>query len=86
MNAASRIRAWNRPLRVGSMLTLGEVLPREVARVACEVLPCVAGRGDAARAELDAIIGTIRLAGFALAEADVRLMRRAHAELLSIHL
>lgn len=67
-------------------LTLGDALPRELVRVATEVLPAMARLGADGQIQLDAMIGAIRLAGLALVKNDARLMRRAHDDLLSFHL
>lgn len=80
----SRRKALGKPLSAGSRLTLGDALPREMVRVATEVLPEVVRRGEDGLVLLDAIIGAIRFAGYALAHADARLMRRAHAELITL--
>lgn len=85
MTAAQR-KALSTRLSVGSKLTLGDALPAEMVRVACDVLPELARRGDDAAAQLDAIKGSLRLAGYAIAHADTRLMRRAHGELIGIQL
>ena len=67
-------------------LTLGEALPRELVRVATEVLPVLARLGADGQVQLDALIGAVRLAGLALARNDAGLMRRAHQDLLGFHL
>jgi hypothetical protein len=86
VTSAARRKARETPVERGSRLTLGDALPREMVRVACEVLPAVARRGDDGKAMLDAICGAMRLAGFAMVHSDASLMRRAHAELLDFQL
>lgn len=73
------------PVRTNAHLTLGEALPREIVRVATEVIPGVARLGEDGQAQLDAMIGALRLAAMALVKNDSRLMRRAHDELLAFH-
>lgn len=72
-------------MRTGQ-LTLGEALPRELVRVATEVMPVMARLGTDGQTQLDAMIGAVRLAGLAMARNDARLMRRAHQDLLGFHL
>jgi hypothetical protein len=86
MTTPTQRRALRTRLAVGSPLTLGDALPAEMARVACDVIPEVARRGDDGRAALDAIKGSLRLAAYAITHADTRLMRRAHAELIDFQL
>lgn len=79
-------RALSTRLAPGSRLTLGDALPAEMVRVSCEVVPELARRGRDAEDQLDAVKGSLRLAGYAITHADARLMRRAHAELINIQL
>ena len=79
-------RALSMRLMPGSRLTLGDALPAEMVRVSCDVLPELARRGDDGAAQLDAIKGSLRLAGYAIAHADTRLVRRAHGELIGFQL
>lgn len=79
-------RALSMRLAVGSRLTLGDALPAEMVRVACDVLPELARRGREAEEQLDAIKGSLRLAGYAITHADPKLMRRAHDELIHVQL
>lgn len=74
------------PVAPGSPLRLDESLPREMARVACEVVPALARLGQDGQVALDGALGAIRLAGLALCRKESALMRRAHDELVGYSL
>jgi hypothetical protein len=82
----TRSRSQTGSLLSQGALTLAEALPREIVRVATEIMPVTARLGSGGQEQLDAMIGAIRLAGLALVKNDARLMRRAHDDLLGFHL
>lgn len=60
---------------------LTERLPREIVRVACDVLPLYISRDGQRSERVVDMIEAIRLAGWALSKRNEALMARAAAEL-----